>query len=206
MYQIQCECGKVKMELEQFPRNTPGRLVCYCDDCQVFMHSLGRSDLLDQAGGTEVVPVYPAEARIISGVEYLKCTKLSPNGTLRWWSSCCKTPMGNTRPQRPWLGIVHRAYNVKDPKFLEKTFGPVRARIMGKFAIGVPPRGTPSKIGLREMITVLPFMFKGKVFGKGKKSPFFQENGSPIIEPVVLPKDEVLRIRENLAAKTPVQN
>jgi hypothetical protein len=203
--QIQCECGKVKMELTHFPKNTPGRLVCYCDDCQVFMHSLGRADLLDQAGGTEVVSVYPAEAKIISGTEFLKCTRLSPNGTYRWWSSCCKTPLGNTHPKRPWLGIPHRAYNANDPKFLEKTFGPVKGRIMGKFARATPPQGTPSKIGFREILAVLPFMFKGKLLGKNSGSPFFHKNGSPIIESMVLNQSEVFAIRQSLGfvANTP---
>ncbi|OQW55045.1 MAG: hypothetical protein A4S09_17085 [Proteobacteria bacterium SG_bin7] len=199
--EIQCECGEVKMELAQFPKNSPGRLVCYCDDCQVFLHSLGRSDLLDIAGGTEVVPVYPAEAKIISGTEFLRCTRLSSNGTYRWWSSCCKTPLGNTHPKRPWLGIMHRAYNVKDPKFLEKTFGPVRSRIRGDFARGTPPDGTSPQIGFKDFLVVFPFMLKGILLGKKKNSPFVREDGSPIMEPNVLHSDEVSGIRQELGFK-----
>lgn len=66
---IQCECGKFRAELEKFPKNTPGRAICYCDDCQTYLHYLGRSDLLDSAGGTQIIPVYPSEMKVLQGLD-----------------------------------------------------------------------------------------------------------------------------------------
>ena len=37
---------------------TVNRVVCYCDDCQAFLHYLKRADLLDAHGGTDIVQVY----------------------------------------------------------------------------------------------------------------------------------------------------
>jgi hypothetical protein len=109
--QIQCECGAFRAQLLNFPRNTPGRLACYCDDCQTFAHHLNRVDLLDGAGGTEVIPVYPAEIQIDAGREVLKCLRLSSGGLYRWYASCCDTPVANVRPGFPWVAGasgVHR--------------------------------------------------------------------------------------------------
>jgi hypothetical protein len=197
--QIQCECGKFRAELEQFPLHTPGRLACYCDDCQVYLHYLNRADLLDAAGGTEVVPVYPAHLKILQGREVMKCLRLSPKGLDRWYAGCCKTPLGNTRPGFPWVGIAHRAYNVRDPNYLEKTFGPIKSRINGRFAKGTPPSGTASGMDFKGFLSVLPFLLRGLIMGKAKPSPFFAQDGAtPIAQPQVLPLEERNAIRRKL--------
>lgn len=40
------------------------------------------------------------------------------------------------------------------------------------------------------------------MLGKKKKSPFFQENGSPIVDPIVLNRSEILAIRRQLGFST----
>jgi hypothetical protein len=197
--EIQCECGKFRAELVGFPRNTPGRLACYCDDCQTYSQLLGRPDLLDAAGGTEVVPVYPSELTFVAGREFLMCTQLTPRGMFRWSTSCCNTPVANTMPGFPWAGLIHRVYNVKDAHFLEKTFGPIRSRIKGRFARGIVPKGTSPNIGFRDALAVLPFILKGKLMGKARKSPFFKDDGvTPIVPPRVLAEQERKAIRARL--------
>jgi hypothetical protein len=197
--QIQCECGQFRAQLERFPRNTPGRLACYCDDCQIFLHYLKRADLLDSAGGTEVVPVYPAEIKIVAGREQLKCLRLSPNGLYRWYAGCCNTPVANTQPGFPWVGVVHRVYSVQDPGYLEKTLGPIKSRIMGRFARGTPPHGTAQKIDLKGFLTVFPFLLKGMLLRKARPSPFFEPDGrTPIVAPIVVPLEERTALRQKL--------
>lgn len=188
---IQCSCGKVQAEVAEFPKATPGRLVCYCDDCQAFLRYLGRADLLDAGGGTEIVPAYPANVRLVSGVEQLKCTRLSDKGMYRWSTTCCNSPIANTHLGTPWVGIHKNAYQAKDPQFLERTLGPVKAAIMGKFATGPTIPGTPATFNFKGMLVVLPFILKGKINGKSKGSPFFQADGkTPIKPPTVLSADE----------------
>lgn len=185
--QIQCECGKFRAELTQLPKNTVGRSICYCDDCQAYLHHLGRADLLDSAGGTEIIPVYPSEYKIISGKEFLTCTMLSPKGMHRWSTTCCNTPVGNTRPKFPWVGVIHRAFTVNDANSLEKTLGPIKSRIQGKFAKGIPPQGTSNKFTFKDFRAVIPFILKGFLTGKVKGSPFFETDGlTPIAKPKIL--------------------
>jgi hypothetical protein len=187
--QIQCECGSFRAELTRFPQNTPGRLKCYCDDCQAFLSYLNRLDLLDENGGTEVIPAYPADIRILAGKEFLKCTRLHPRGMFRFSTTCCNTPVVNTDIGRPWAGIHRRVYTVQDPTLLDRTLGPIKSSIMGRFAKGAPPPGTPDKFDFKGMAIVLPYLLKGVLLGKGKKSPFF-ENGEPVSAPTVLTREE----------------
>ena len=156
--EIQCECGKFRAEVQAFPKNTPGRLKCYCDDCQSYLHYLRRGDLLDENGGTEVIPAYPADVKILSGREHLNCTRLSDKGMFRYSTSCCNTPVANTRPNTPWLGFLRRVYTVVDADLLDRTFGPVRSSIMGRFAKGTPPAGTPKTFNMKAFVTVMPFI------------------------------------------------
>lgn len=187
--EIQCECGKFRAELTGFPKNTPGRLKCYCDDCQAYLHYLNRTDLLDENGGTEIIPAYPAEIKFIAGKEYLKCTRLRPKGMYRFSTKCCNTPVANTRLGQAWAGVHRRVYTVKDPDRLDKELGPIKSSIMGKYAKGTPPAGTPQTFDFKGMALVMPYLLKGKLLGKGKSSPFF-ENGRSIVEPKVLSPEE----------------
>lgn len=192
--QIQCECGKFRAELTGFPKNTPGRLKCYCDDCQSFLHHLGRADLLDENGGSEVIPAYPAEFKVIAGKEFMRCTRLHATGMFRFSTACCNTPIANTDPKRPWAGIHRRMFTAKDPHQLDKTLGAIKSSVMGKYAKGQPPPGTPQKFDFKGIRAVMPFLLKGSLLGKAKGSPFF-ENGESIATPKVLSTEELRALR-----------
>lgn len=197
--EIQCDCGEFKAEIKNFPKETPGRLGCYCDDCQAYAVYLGRTDILDQSGCTEVVPVYPSNFVFKQGIEKLKCTRLFENGTCRWSTTCCNSPIANTKIGMPWAGVFASAYLQKNKNYLENTFGPIKSRIMGKFAKGSPAPGTPMKMDLKAFVTVFPFMLKGAIFKKSKHSPFFGQDGkTPIVQPTVLTLDERERLRNKV--------
>lgn len=183
---IQCDCGAFQAELTHFPSHSPGRLMCYCADCQSFLEKIDRKDLLDAYGGTEVIPVYPNEIRILKGEDQLVCNRLSPQGLFRWSTCCCNSPVGNAQPKFPWFGILHNAYRAADPECLSR-LGPVRSRIYGRDAKGEPPFPISRKLGFKDMLTVLPFLAKGFLGRKHKHSPFFNsDNVTPIVTPRLL--------------------
>ena len=188
---IQCECGQFKAELMAFPQNTPGRLVCYCDDCQTYLHHIGRADLLDQNGGTEVIPAYPQDMKITQGKENLKCVRLSPKGMFRFFTACCRTPIGNTRANSPWIGLFRRVYTAHEPSQLDRVFKSVKSRVFGRFAKGTAPTGTPATFNFSAMLSVAPFLLQGTLFKKFKPSPFFLEDGmTPVVTAYVLSLEE----------------
>ncbi len=183
---ISCDCGYFKAELASFPKNTPGRLVCYCRDCQAYVKKISRADILDGFGGTEVVPAYPREIKILHGQENLKCYRLTEHGTYRWATSCCNSPILNTKPGFPWAGISHTAYKSFDPNSLE-VLGEVKSRIYGRDASADVPFKISNKISFGDMLVVLPFILKGKILKMSQKSPFFEnDNSTPIYEPEIL--------------------
>jgi hypothetical protein len=199
---VQCECGKFRAELKTFPENTPGRLKCYCDDCQIYLHYLKRSDLLDINGGSEMIPVYPADVEILSGKEMLVCTRLSKNGMFRFSTSCCNTPVANTKPNTPWIGFHSRVFTVKDPDILSQKLGPIRSSVMGRFAKGTPPPGTPQNLNLNAVVSVVPFILKGKLLRKSNPSPFFKDDKkTAIVDPYVLNTEELHVMRAAVLMK-----
>jgi hypothetical protein len=150
--------------------------MCYCSDCQRYLTKIDREDLLDANGGTEVIPVYPNEIRILQGEEHLVCNRLSPQGLFRWSTKCCNSPIGNTQPRFPWFGVFHSALRAADPDCLNR-LGPVRMRVHGRDAKGEPPFPISPTLGFKAMLAVMPFVAKGFIGGKHRHSPFFQSDG-----------------------------
>lgn len=91
---LSCKCGEVRGSVTNVSRDTVNRIVCYCDDRQAFLHHLGRAELLDAQGGTDLVQIAPASLSFMQGTERIAGLRLSPNGLYRWYASCCKTPAG----------------------------------------------------------------------------------------------------------------
>ena len=87
--------------------STGTRVICYCDSCQAFARFLEREDILDSAGGTDIVQVSPSQLRITEGASQLRSMRLTEKGLIRWYTDCCKTPVGNTIGAAfPFIGVV----------------------------------------------------------------------------------------------------
>src|SRR5690606_7428174 len=113
--ELRCRCGNVHGWLRDVSPRTVNRVVCYCDDCQAFLHHLGRNDLLDAQGGTDIVQVSPASFELDRGTENVMGVRLGPKGLYRWYAGCCKTPLGNmTTPSIPFVGITHELFGDLD--------------------------------------------------------------------------------------------
>jgi len=117
--ELHCRCGQVRGRVTNASPRTVNRIVCYCDDCQAFAHHLGRADLLDAHGGSDIVQVAPASLTFDHGADRIVGLRLSPKGLYRFYASCCKTPLGNTvGPAIPFVGIVAQAFDAPDASFM----------------------------------------------------------------------------------------
>src|SRR5215204_4669214 len=94
--ELRCRCGEVHGSVTNAAPGAVNRVVCYCDDCQAFLHHLGCAELLDASGGTDIVQVAPAALAFDRGAERIAGLRLTPKGLYRWYADCCKTPLGNT--------------------------------------------------------------------------------------------------------------
>jgi hypothetical protein len=172
---LRCRCGKLEGQVRDASRDAVNRIVCYCDDCQAFMHRLGRADLLDEHGGTDIVQVAPAAVTFQRGAEHIAAVRLGPKGLYRWYATCCKTPLGNTvSPAIPFVGIIGQTFAVA-PAELDAAIGAPLCGILGKFAIGEPPPGS-TKLQVGMLARVVRMLLGWKLTGKTWPHPFFERS------------------------------
>jgi hypothetical protein len=195
-HSLQCRCGTLRGELDHPERCA--HAICYCKDCQAFAHFLGKADeILDDAGGTEVIAARPAYLRFTAGMDKLTCMRLTEKGLLRWYASCCNTPIGNTPPdfRTPFVGLVRDCLDRSD-RSIDEAVGPVRMWIMTASAKRKVEGHVP-----RTIVTMLGFMLPalmGRFTGGYKRTPFFSHDGVPVRTPSVLPREEHDRLKASL--------
>lgn len=192
-YPIKCRCGRLQGTLARAAPVT--RLSCYCRDCQTYAHVLGDPDrILDPQGGTEVVATLQQYLTFTAGNESLVCLSLSPTGILRWYASCCNTPVANTArdPKLSYVGIVHTCLG--EPPARTAAFGPARAPIYTKHAKGEVATSTPSIFA--SFVRIIASVLRARMNGTWRRSPFFPPGSSaPVAAPRVLSLAERERAR-----------
>ncbi|NEQ46726.1 MAG: hypothetical protein F6K00_25535 [Leptolyngbya sp. SIOISBB] len=186
---IQCKCGCLKGSVADV--KTANRVVCYCRDCQAFAHFLGNSgDILDRHGGTDIVQTLPKNISFTQGTEVLACMRLTETGLLRWYTTCCKTPIGNTLPSHKmsFVGLVHNCLESSEIT-LNDSFGSARIYVHTKYAKG---ESKPKSAGLMAtVIRNLARVLRARIDGTYKQTPFFWvDSGVPIVSPKILSHQE----------------
>lgn len=176
---ISCDCGNVTGHLDASA--WANRIICYCDNCQAFAEFLGRpDDILDTRGGSDIVQTAPRFVSFSQGHEHLACTRLSPR-LLRWYASCCRTPIGNTPANRKlsFVGLVHNCLADAD---LDAAFGAPKMRVFTKFARGEPkPKG---EMPMPDVARLAGRVAWARLRGHYRHGPFFDATGAPVATPV----------------------
>lgn len=181
--EIRCHCGEVRGIVSNPSPSSVNRVTCYCDDCQAFVHQLGRADLLNAKGGSDIVQVAPSALSFTKGLDHIVGLRLKPNGLYRWYANCCNTPVGNTlTPAVPFVGLFAQAF---DTPHLSDVIGAPTGALQGKFAIGEPPKGSTGvnlPVLLRAVARVLGWRLRGKTW----PHPFFRREASEPVYPVTI--------------------
>jgi uncharacterized protein DUF6151 len=189
---VQCQCGTVKGTVRRPRRLT--RCICYCKDCRAFARFLGRSaDILDEKGGTDVVQIVPADITFSQGREALACMRLTRRGMIRWYTTCCNTPIGNTldNPKISFIGLIHTCLKIGGQS-AQQSLGPVDARVNTASALGaVESERLKTVWVILKFMTLLP----RARFGKRPPNVFVSADGTPLPPPRVLTADELARVR-----------
>lgn len=191
---LRCKCGNLRGHVSAPEKGV--HLMCYCKDCQAFANFLGKSDeLLDSMGGSDIVAVHPQSVHFTEGHAALACMSLSPKGLLRWYASCCNSPIGNTPRdfRMAYVGLA-RGCLADGAASLDSAFGPIRMKAGIKSARGsVKPSsplamaGTFARFGAR--------LLRARLDGSYRRTPFFNaEQGTPLVAPKVLGREERARL------------
>lgn len=187
--QLQCECGKVTGRITSPSPQLGNRIVCYCKDCQAFPVHLAKAEqTLDEAGGTEIFQIPPQNLKIDSGAEHLACLQLRENGLIRWYTSCCNTPLGNTvGPGLPFIGVIHNI--VKAGQDQDTLIGPVLGNVnRGGATRDIPNSKHRDNKELPIFLRMVRKLLWWKLSGKGTPNVLFP-GGKPCCKPeVVAPK------------------
>jgi hypothetical protein len=194
-HHLQCRCGAVQGEV-LLPA-THNHVRCYCVDCRAFAHYLGKAaEVLDQQGGTEIVQVPQSRLRLQKGGNNLAAMRLSSKGMIRWYATCCGTPIGNTPADPKWafIGLINSCL---DRRRIDQDFGSEVATGFAKQAWGEPK---PAARGLLGMIArFLWIVISNRLTGRYRQTPLFDVSGSPRVTPKIL----TLAERQNLNRMAP---
>jgi hypothetical protein len=196
---LRCRCGAVRGIAHAVTSSSVNHCFCYCDDCQAFAHVLGRADdVLDAHGGTEIVQMSQSKVSFTAGAAKVAAIRLTPKGLVRWYASCCNTPIGNTMDSSalPFIGVVGAAIDAP-----QAALGPIRGRGYAKSAKGgaaaVPKDGLPEIVMVGR---VLAKLLGWRLRGDHKRSALFDAaTGRPLAAPRVLTPGERDDLRQRCA-------
>ena len=177
-----CTCGKFRAVLHDVGPREGDRLTCYCSDCRDFVRVIGRADLLDANGGNAVYQTRVAKLEIIEGAELLATLHMTDKPTMRWYSTCCNTPLFNTLPKaKPaFLSVNTSAF---DTAKVDAALGPSKGDFLAHEA--EPPLENARPVSQFKLaLGFIPRLFKDTFFGGWKKSPLFDpETREPLAKP-----------------------
>lgn len=92
-----CRCGAVTGVIEHATAAQGDHIVCHCTDCRDLVRHFGQEDrILDEHDGTALYQSRCARMRIHQGKDKFAGLHMTNGPTLRWYASCCGTPMFNT--------------------------------------------------------------------------------------------------------------
>jgi len=185
-----CQCGAVAGTATNVTPSSGTRVICCCSDCQTFAVHLGQeAKTLDEFGGTEIFQMSQSQLSIQKGQDNLRSMRLTKKGLLRWYTSCCNTPIGTTVSAKiPFVGVTHNFINASDR---DAVLGPVRSVVQTQHAIGTPnyPRHS-ARFPLGITARIIRKMLMWRIQGKHKPSVFFGNDGRPVVRPMVLQPDD----------------
>ena len=153
--------------------------VCYCRDCRAAELYFEQPD--PAPGPVDLFQTTPDAITITKGANLLGLLRLSPKGTMRWYATCCNTPMFNSlrRPKFAFAGVMTN--RLRDPDRI----GPVVAKVF----IPGPDGKTSHQGGARMAWGVATRMLAGRLSGRWRQTPFFDDAGEPVA-PAVIPTKE----------------
>lgn len=190
MIEVSCRCGQVRATLDVREPRKLTRAVCYCADCQAFAHHLGRADLLNEKGGSDIVPLPPAALVFHQGRDRIAAVRLSPKGVHRFHATCCNTPLGNAvGPKVPFVGLF--ASVVAGPgRKPDDLMPPPVGGVFGEYAIGGTPPGTEGRRAAIMAPLVLR-MIGWRIAGMVWPHPFWaRESKRPLYPVTILTREE----------------
>ncbi len=194
-FSLRCQCGALAGTVEHMRLANHG--MCYCLDCQAYLRLLGRADLENARGGFESIQVLPKDVTLHQGAPRLACVCLSETGPLRWYASCCNTPIGSTAAtsKLPFLGLSRACLESAWPA-VEAAAGPVRFCLYTSGYRGAPKPKPFGRAGFA--LWLLRNRLRARFTGGFRINPLFDTAADkPIADPKLLTPAERDQLRQS---------
>ncbi|MDZ3833620.1 MAG: DUF6151 family protein [Sphingopyxis sp.] len=178
-----CSCGEVEGRLLNAGPREGDHIVCHCSDCQGFARYLGAAErVLDGSGGTALFQSRCARMRLSKGRDRLASLHLTDKPTLRWYATCCRTPMFNTyaNGRIPYVTTLVANCNAERR---DDVLGPVIGHLFTEDAgrdVGDVPRMSMAKL----MRRFFRRMVRDMISGDRRRSALFD---AATLEPIAAP-------------------
>jgi hypothetical protein len=174
---LACRCGHVRGVASAVSPSGGFRFLCYCTDCQAFARFLGRADVLDAAGGTDIFQMPSAQVKLTAGGDAVRCLQFSSK-VLRWYADCCRTPIANTAadPRFPVVAVIHCFVDHQaDGRAREEVLGPPLCRIYERSALGRLPPMAPAPPSFATFARRASMILGWWMRGLARPNPFFDD-------------------------------
>jgi len=195
---LRCRCGHVGGVASGVAPSEGLRFICYCKDCQAFARFLDRPDVLDTAGGTDIFQMPVGRVKVTAGTDAVRCLHFS-DMVFRWYTECCRTPIGNTAgPRFPVVGVIHSFMcHDADGRTPDEALGAPRCRLFEGSAVGPLPPNAPEPPSLRLFPLRISRLLSWWMRGLGRPNPFFDAHtNAPLSAPRVFTPSERAALNE----------
>jgi hypothetical protein len=202
---LRCRCGHVRGVANDIAPYTGFRFVCYCQDCQALARFLERPDVLDTAGGTDIFQMPTGRVKLTAGTGAVRCLHFSGK-IFRWYTDCCRTPIGNTAgPRFPVVGLIHSFMSPDaDVRSRDEVLGAPLCRIFERSAIGPLPPNAPPPPSLSLFALRASRLLFWWLRGLGRPTPFFDNHThAPLSVPRVVTRSERIALANDPVHRQP---
>jgi hypothetical protein len=190
---LRCRCGHVRGVARDVSPSLGFRLVCYCKDCQAFARILARPDVLDAAGGTDILQMPPGRLELTAGMDALRSLRFSKK-VLRWYVDCCRTPIANSAasPWFPLIGLIHSFMDFEAcAGSRDETLGPPLCCIHERSASGPLPADAPPAASFGILAQRASKALGWWLRGLGRPNPVFDSRArAPLSAPRLVTSEE----------------
>lgn len=176
-----CSCGTLRGHIADDAVHAGTRLGCFCSDCRATKLYFKQPD--PAPGPVDLFETTADAITITQGTQQLGLFRLSPRGTMRWYATCCNTPMFTslTKPRLTFAGVQSDRMDDAD------RLGPITAQVF------IPqPGGKTKHQGMARLAWgVFTQMLAAQISGAWRQTPFFDvDTGRPVAEPLIPSKAE----------------
>ncbi|SDZ52930.1 Uncharacterized conserved protein [Jannaschia faecimaris] len=173
-----CKCGKLRGEIRDVSPAACTKIVCHCKDCRSAYTHLGLADP-EKVG---ILQTTQDRITITEGGENLRVFRHTPKGALRWFATCCNTPLFYTPLKARLVHVGVNADRLSNPE--------AGGKVLAEAFIPKPGGGQAHKGVGRMAARMVGRMVAKNISGEWRDSPLFASDGSPTRDPQILSREE----------------